>query len=87
MDEFNSTFGRLSTNATEWKPPTSDLNAGAVKEFIPGRGWISTEGGGQQQQGRPTYCCVVSYRNRPFLLMFDVDSIYLSCGGGKHKSK
>jgi hypothetical protein len=53
MDEFNSTFGRLSTNAAEWKPPSSDLNAGAVKEFIPGHGWATTDGSGQQQQGRP----------------------------------
>jgi len=54
MDELNSNFGQLSTSAAEWKPggvagasstrsaavSDSDLNAGAVKEFVPGQGWV-----------------------------------------------
>jgi hypothetical protein len=49
MDELDRNFGRLSTQASEWKPttttasasslPESDLTAAAVKEFVPGRGW------------------------------------------------
>lgn len=49
MDEINSQFGQLSTNAPEWKPGggsnnrsaqvTSDLKATSVKEFVPGAGW------------------------------------------------
>ena len=44
MDELNSSFGRLSTAAAEWKPGgggQSDLQAAAVKEFVPGQGWSS----------------------------------------------
>ena len=57
MDELNHTFGQLSTSAAEWKPassslssavasaemvpPESDLKASAVKEFVPGRGWVT----------------------------------------------
>jgi hypothetical protein len=58
MDDVNSSFGRLSTKASEWKPHSSassssltgssdaqsDLKATAVKEFVPGRAW--TAGGG-----------------------------------------
>jgi hypothetical protein len=51
MDELHNSFGRLSTQAPEWKPQSlmhqqqqqhvieSDLNPG--KEYIPGRGWNS----------------------------------------------
>ena len=55
MDGMNSNFGNLSLGAAEWKPHSqpkmrgfntnlssetnSDLNAGQVKEFIPGQGW------------------------------------------------
>lgn len=53
MDDVNSSFGRLSTKASEWKPtssassssltgssdPQSDLKATAVTEFVPGRAW------------------------------------------------
>lgn len=42
MDELNSSFGRLSTSAAEWKPGGSDLQAAAVKEFVPGQGWAAT---------------------------------------------
>jgi hypothetical protein len=55
MDDINSSFGRLSTKASEWKPtssassssltgssdPQSDLKATAVKEFVPGRAWTA----------------------------------------------
>jgi hypothetical protein len=55
MDDVNSSFGRLSTKASEWKPtssassssltgssdPHSDLKATAVKEFVPGRAWTA----------------------------------------------
>ena len=52
---MNNNFGNLSLGAAEWKPhlqensrgvnmntssnSTSDLNAGQVKEFVPGQGW------------------------------------------------
>jgi hypothetical protein len=50
MDEMHNSFGRLSTQAPEWKPQSliqqeknvvveSDLHPG--KEFIPGQGWSS----------------------------------------------
>jgi hypothetical protein len=56
MDDVNSSFGRLSTKASEWKPTSisassssltassdaqSDLKATAVKEFVPGRAWTA----------------------------------------------
>jgi hypothetical protein len=54
MDELNNSFGQLSTSAAEWKPgggggaakalslaSDSDLKAGAVKEFVPGKGWVT----------------------------------------------
>jgi hypothetical protein len=55
MDDVNSSFGRLSTKASEWKPTISassssltgssdahsDLKATAVKEFVPGRAWTA----------------------------------------------
>ena len=54
MDELNHSFGQLSTKAAVWKPsststvasggmvpPESDLKASAVKEFVPGRGWVT----------------------------------------------
>lgn len=54
MDELNQSFGQLSTKAAVWKPsstsagasggmapPESDLKASAVKEFVPGRGWVT----------------------------------------------
>jgi hypothetical protein len=56
MDEANSRLGNLSLRATEWKPSSlsstidsnnnkdanSDLNAGTVKEFIPGQVWTAS---------------------------------------------
>ena len=56
MDDMNNAFGRLSTNAAEWRPggaapassssssqhSASDLQANKVKEFVPGRGWSSS---------------------------------------------
>ena len=51
MDGMNNNFGNLSLGAAEWNPrgvsrnvstssnTNSDLNAGQVKEFIPGQGW------------------------------------------------
>lgn len=55
MDELNSSFGRLSTDAREWKPSgvgagpsVTDLSASKVKEFVPGQAWsgVSTGGAG-----------------------------------------
>ena len=59
MDETNSGFGNLSLQAAEWKPSskskdpsnnvsTSDTNSGLVKEFIPGRGWATSESVGNE---------------------------------------
>jgi len=55
MDDLNSKFGQLSTQAAEWKPKgasqgdsqqdRSDLNASTAKEFVPGKGWSSTSNG------------------------------------------
>ena len=57
MDEIHSSFGRLSTQAPEWKPRSnslqsqqtteSDLNPAAVKEFVPGQGWTATVATGE----------------------------------------
>lgn len=61
MDGLNAQFGRLSTSAAEWKPPSasasrgqpetttqpsSDLSASTVKEFVPGQGWAAAGGVG-----------------------------------------
>jgi hypothetical protein len=65
MDDVNSSFGRLSTKASEWKPTSSassssltgssdaqsDLKATAVKEFVPGRAWTAGGGGGVAAHG------------------------------------
>lgn len=58
MDEIQSGFGRLSTQANEWKPKStaatqqqhseSDLNPTIVKEFVPGQGWSVTSATGEE---------------------------------------
>lgn len=63
MDGLSDTFGRLSTDAAEWKPQQypqsnnqqnhpyqSDLKATAVKEFVPGKAWSTQPTSPQQQQ-------------------------------------
>ena len=59
MDGMNNNLGNLSLGATEWKPKgvntnvsrstNSDLNAGQVKEFIPGQGWTVSPSNAQVQ--------------------------------------
>ena len=63
MDELNHSFGQLSTSAAEWKPasststivempPDSDLRASALKEFVPGQGWVTEP----LQEGELLHC-------------------------------
>lgn len=65
MDEANNRLGNLSLRAAEWKPSTlasnvvdndgnSDLNAGTVKEFIPGQGWTASAASGASVQAAET---------------------------------
>jgi len=41
----------VSSSSTTPPPPDSDLKASSVKEFVPGRGWVSEAQQQQQQEG------------------------------------
>jgi hypothetical protein len=58
MDELQSTFGRLSTQAAEWKPkiptapeqqqhPGFKLKNAVVKDYSPDQGWSVTDATGE----------------------------------------
>ena len=72
MDELNSQFGKLSTQAKEFKPagsrgapelqpPRGASTSTAVKEFVPGQGWTSS---GTSLDAAPN--TVGSHQNIPF---------------------
>jgi len=55
----STTAAVTSSSAVDGSPADSDLKAGAVKEFVPGQGWVVAE----QQQGETTRrfrCCLLS---------------------------
>ena len=43
--DLTAHFGQLNMGAAEWTPnkTASDLNATAVKEFVPGKGWSESK--------------------------------------------
>ena len=86
MADLQNQFGQLSTNAPEWKPggnasaslgqgqPPSDLNAAAVKEFVPGAGWSAAPSASVQeeevQEMKPKKSTIPSGPSPPALPMF-----------------
>jgi hypothetical protein len=86
MDEASNHLGNLSLRAAEWKPTSlspniddkeanSDLNAVAVKEFIPGQGWTAYAAAeasvetGEPHGGFVFHLCLILFPDKSMNLM------------------